>query len=61
MFSMDILKPFMLEVNDNHSPSGFHSISSYLGDDTMMLPQYLIYVGLFEEVLRLFESQFSWG
>ena len=43
---------------------GFHCIpciSSYLGDDAMMLPQHLTCVSEFEEVLRLSESQGTWG
>ena len=34
----------MLEVNDIHPPLGLHCtpyISSYLGDDVMMLPQHI--------------------
>ena len=40
---------------------GFHCISSCLRDDAMMLPQHLICVSKYKEVLRLSESQCSWG
>ena len=44
-----------------HPPLDFQRISSYLGDDAMMLPQCLTFVSEFEEVLSLSESQGSWG
>ena len=54
----------MQEVSDIHPPLGFHCIpciSSYLGDDVMMLHQHVTCVSEFEEVLRLFDNHGSWG
>ena len=59
-FSMDIPKPFMLEVNDNHSPRGSHSISSYLGDDTMMRHPHLTCEQVRRSVKVLGEPWLMW-
>ena len=45
-------------------PLGFHCIpciSSYMGDDVMMLPEHVTCVNVFKEVLRLFEKKASRG
>ena len=38
-----------MEVSDTHPPLGFHYIPWYLGDDTMMQRQHLVYVSKFED------------